>query len=391
MPLTPIATPPPAYVPREGSGNAFDTYALAALDVEARAGEDLKRVAFYPAQRTRAMDTCAGTLRRIRGVGVRECHFEFVPRPPFTPGPYQRGWRLMARCLRWQAEDLAAKGDYDNAISTALVSARMGADLTGGGATDAALGLTMMDDARLALLPYLDKMGAAQLGRLADGITAVLRRKPAVTVPIQNEGQRVGLCVQAVQDAFKGNDFKALESNLGTSVRDSIEKLNELRGKDRDVQAYFADFLAEGQAQTAKLTERAGISAADRAARDAAEKEARKKQRNRKARPWSGFAKHFFSTALPLIDQDDRTVARTRMFALTATLLQWKKAGRPLPRDLSAFPREVTLDPYDFGSLRLSDDGLDFVVYSVGANFRDDGGDTDESWQLPDLTLERTP
>ncbi|MGV3615521.1 MAG: hypothetical protein ACO1SV_09330 [Fimbriimonas sp.] len=373
------ATAPAAYTPQSGSSNAFDAYALAAKDVEAKAGDLLDRVSFTPGQKTRVRGICEGAVRDVAAASRGTSEFRYVPRVPFSAAPFQRGWRLIGRSLRWQAEEAAAKGDYDRAIDAVLVATRFGFDLTGGGATDASLGFAIADEARLALTPHLDRMGAGQLGRLAKGLTEALQRKPSVAVVVENERQASRLAVQTLQDAYANRRLEEFEKQLGLGIREAVQYLRDQELED--ARRYFEGYAAEAEAETDTLERRAKLPAALR------EKEPKTKLAAE--RPWRRFARHFVATARPLLDIDDRTTVRTRLLGLTASMLQRRKLKQAYPRNLDRLPSELTVDPFTGGPIRYVSDGVDFRVYSVGANLRDDGGDTDDAWLAPDLTLER--
>jgi hypothetical protein len=87
---------------------------------------------------------------------------------------------------------------------------------------------------------------------------------------------------------------------------------------------------------------------------------------------------------------EDSTLARTRLLIIEATILQKVKSGDSAPKDLSEFPAPIRTDPYSGDQFIYRADGKDYRVYSVGADFRDDGGETDwDTYSTPDLKLER--
>ena len=382
------AAAPNPYVPLPGSGNAYDEYAVAAQKVEATAGKHLERVSFYPEQRKKAREACAEALREISAATRKPCQVQFAARPPFTPAPFQRGWRLIGRCFRWQAEEQAAAGEFDAAIETALTATRFGFDLTGGGATDASLGYAIVDDARLALLPHLPKMGAGQLGRLSAGLEEAVKRKPALGSVVENERQNGRLAIQALQDAAAKGNFEPFLTNLGPSVKDGIEKLDEARGKGaEELKAYFEGFARDAEEMDSRMARYAALPYAEVAREEEARKEAEKKKPRRRA--WGRFAKHFLGTAQPVLEMDARTLARTRLLALTASMLQRQKLKQPFPGGLDRLPPGLSTDPFTGRALGYDVTAVEFRLYSLGADGRDDDGDTDDAFLAPDLTLEQ--
>lgn len=375
------ATVPPAYVPAQGGREAFDVYALAARDVEAKAGANLDRVSFYPRQRAEARTAASDGIRQVRRAVRMPMRFAFVPRRPFRPAPHQRGWRLIGRTFRWEIEEALRAGRYDAAIDLAIDATRFGFDLTGGGATDASLGFAIVEEARLALLPGLAQFGAGQLGRLAEGLRGALERKAPMERVIQNEHAHTMLAIQSVQDALQKNDFRDLEANLGPGVKEATDYLRNLRDEGAERTTYFQGFVDEAESVRDWLVRSA--------AKPTAERSRVPKPKLASHRPWRRFAKHFVGVAEPLLEVDDRAVARTRLLALESDLLRRRKLKQPPLRDLRRFNPVLTRDPFSGRTFLYRADRAQYSLYSVGANGRDDGGDTDESFTTPDLTLER--
>ena len=85
----------------------------------------------------------------------------------------------------------------------------------------------------------------------------------------------------------------------------------------------------------------------------------------------------------------DASLARTRLLILQSEILSTVKSRRSAPKNLGAFPTALTTDPYSGRPFVYRASGPDFALYSVGADFRDNGGETDESFTAPDVTLER--
>lgn len=377
------ATPSAPYAPQATSGNAFDGYALAALSVEATGGKQLTRVSFYPDQRKAAIAVCDPAIKQIETASKLPCDFRFVARPPFTPAPYQQGWRLIGRALEWKIEASAQAADFDAAINLGILATRFGLDLTGGGATDASLGYVIADDARRALAPWLPKMGAAQLEKLAKGVEEALARKPGLAKTLNHEADNIRMSVQALQDAFQKDDFKQMEENLGPEAREAVEYLQGLRSNDTKRTAYFAGFAKEAEGEIRWLLACA--------AQPTAKREREPKFPPDLERPWKRFAHHLFLTGRPIIQMDDRTLARTRLLVLNAELIFAAKTAKRYPTDLSGFPADIKTDPFTGEPFLYRQNGAQYEIYSVGENLTDDAGDTDDTFTTPDLTLERPP
>lgn len=376
------ATPAPSYTPVRESGNAFDAYALAAVRVENEGSKHLDRVSFYPDQRAQARIVGRPAMLDVIRASGRSHEFKFVPHLPFQAAPYQRGWRFIGRCLRWEIEEAVLTEDYDTAVDTLLAGTRFGFDLTGGGATDAALGLGIVDELRIAILPALPKMGSAQLGRLSEGLRAALARKGPISEAIEHERLNSRLGLQALQDGFLREDLREFHDKLGADMREPIEYVQKLKSKSEDKRlAYFQGLASEGDEEIHALIRQSAMPASERSKDPGAKKI--------KDRPWKRIVPHLFLAARPLLEMDDRTLARTKLLALECDLLKRRKMGQAMPTNLDGYGKEATTDPYTGKPFLYRWDKVQFSLYSQGSNGRDDGGDTDESFSMPDLTLER--
>jgi hypothetical protein len=368
------------YVPLRSSGNAYDRYALAAEEAERTARKYADRVYFTPGMKEAVIKETASAVAMVRQGAALPCEFRFVPHRPFEQMPYHRGWRLIEHALVWSIEKACQAGEYDAAISNAVVATKFGFDLTGGGALEASLGLTTADDVRKALAPYLLKMGAKQLGTLSAGIKGALEKKPPMALTIRNERLNMLAAVQAVQDAYRDRDFKLMRKKLGSDVREAIQYLEDLRSKDeKERPAYFNGFAEEANLQADWDTRLATVPANQRTDEG---------PRLREKRPWRRFAKQFFHAPDHLLAQDDATVARTKLLILHSEILRQVKSQKKAPLSLSLFTKTLTIDPFTGLPFLYRSDGPDYKLYSVGSDFKDDGGATDETFSLPDMQLE---
>jgi hypothetical protein len=372
----------PVHVPQPSSGNAFDEYALAALDVEAKGGSNLTRTFFYPGHIQESRKATAEAIRTVRRATNRPCDFRFMPRRPFEPAPYQQGWRLIGRVLTWSIQEAIEEERYDEAIDSAVLATRFGFDLSGGGATDASLGLTIVDEARRALAPVLGRLEPAQLTRLSQGYKSALERKPPLSLVVEHERLAMLEAVQYVQDAFLSGDYAELRRGLGQDAREAVRYLEGLRDEPHERwMAYFAGFAAEAEEEAGALRRLAALPARERAGDPG--------PALRDERPWRRFARHFFRSTRPLLDIDDATVARTRLMILESEILRQAKQTGAVPLSLDGFTKSLIIDPYTGLPFKYRGEGTVFDLYSVGADFRDDGGVTDSTFTAKDLRLER--
>lgn len=391
----PYATWTPAPSPPVVAGpNAFDAYAEAALAAEAATkaaeakdpsrGDLLTRVYFTPALRRDALAVVAGPLSRLEQAVSQPCTFLFVPRKPFEKAPYQAGWRLLARCMLWKTQDALVEERWDDAIREAVDLMKFGFDLTQGGATDASLGLAVINEAREALAPSLDQMPAASLNTLSLRVGNLLEAAPGLEPMIANERLQMLGAVQFVQDAYRDRTLAELEAKLGSDVKNAVEYLDAMRPKDRKERpGYFQGFAQEAEDHCNWLRQVAAVPAAERKSIG--------DPKTVELRPWRRLAKQFFLAADPLLDVHDATLARTRLLCLEAQIQRAIKSTGSAPKDLSEFRADLKTDPYTGQEFVYRAAGGVYSLYSVGPDFEDDGGDTDESFTTPDLRLERAP
>lgn len=384
LPFEQFALTQPAYTPDNSSGNAYDAYALAAIEVEAKAGRYLSRNYFTPAMKQKAVELVGPALARIERRTGDKVPFEFRPYEPGKSPPYQRGWRLLARGLVWQIEQAVIDGNYDAASAKASQAIAFGFDLVGGGALDASLGLSIVDEARRAVAPALGKMSAEQLGRLEGGVTQALLNRPLLVQALENERKNYALAVQYVQDSFRDGKLDRLLEVLGKDARSAINYLRRLKNEDPAVRvAYFRDFAAEANAEIDWLIEESKLPKYKRSGD--------REVNQAKERPWRTLARMLFMTGRPLLDMELRTLARTRLLALTASLTRQLRIANEAPGGIAGYPVMIRTDPFSGRPFIYRSAGREFRIYSVGADCRDDGGDSDEASAAPDLVLETRP
>jgi len=369
----PVATDPAA---------SFPVLASAAQDAETKAPKACLLTTFSPSIQERLKTLLAPDVQSVNGIADKPTSFVYQPRAPFQTPPNQKGWRLIGRVMVWTEEGAVERKDFDKAIASAVDATHFGFNLTTGDATDAALGLTIADDARRGIVTSLDAMTSEQLDRLADGCEAALKSKPTLQTALQHEHANMLMAVQYVQDAFDRGDWGRLEDQLGPGVRESMEYLQEMKNGDGHKRmAYFAGLAADADAEDAFL-EGACLQPAYRRQHPAPPPG---------KRPWKNIGQAFFGSGEPLMAMNDTTLARTRMLVITCRLIAKIKRSEPVPTKLEgSFDGRLTQDPFNGQPFEYHAVGQSFRLYSVGQDFRDDGGETDpETYSTPDLTLER--
>ncbi len=375
------APAPVAYAPASGSGNGFDAYAMAALDAERDGGRYLTLVSFYPKQKENAMALVQPDIAQIARATELPFKFQFAARAPFTPAPYQKGWRLIGRSLVWQIQDACKSGDFDKAVATTVLTTRFGFNLTGGSAVDASMGFVIADQARQSLAPNLGKLSPVQLQKLSSGLVDALAKKPPILNAIENETANMKVAVQALQDAYRNDGLQIYTKNLGLDVREPIGYLKDLQPEDPKRQKFF-DSLAEYVTAMSDYAKKlATVPASARASM--------MPPKMPPDHPWRRLAKYIVRTPLPLPDMDDATVARTRLMIIESELIRRRQLHMELPADLKGFSAPINVDPYTGRPFIYHAEGSDYTVYSVGVDGIDNAGQTDATFTTPDLKLER--
>lgn len=381
-PLPVWAKTEPTYQPDPNSRNAYDQYALAAKTVEATAGGLLKKVYFYSKDRKVAAAVCEAPIGQIERAQSSACEFKFVSHSFFAPSPGQGGFRLIGHVLRWKidSECGADKPDFDSAIRDFLIATRLGFDLTGGDATDVSLGMSIADEARVGIGYYLSKMSAEQLQQLGDSTYELLNTKPPIDIALGHERQNMEMAVQNLQDAFVARRYDEYQLKLGTSIKDSLQYLQSVEGNQEAARKFFMALHDEGEAEATRIIANSKLPLARRPEKP--------KLRKGQKRYWRQFVPHFFYTAAPVLDINDRTLARTRLLVLNTWLMARNKRKMAYPKSVDEFPVELVTDPYSGSKFLYRADTTEYDIYSVGLNLRDDSGETDGSFSYPDLKLE---
>ena len=373
------ANEPVAYNPSPNSQNAFDAYALAALDAQTLAQSSIDRVFFFPDQKTEVSKKIERCVREVSRATEMPCQFKFVAHKPFKAPQYQSGWRLIGRVYQWNAETACTGSDFDTAIKNVVTGSKFGFDLTGGGATDASLGLAIVNNLRRVITSYLGKMTPAQLDRLAKGMKDALSRKPSLNDTLKNEHENMLQTLQYVANIMKTEDLKGLQQNMGPDVNEAVRYIDQIRSNPKKRQAFMTELSNECEEEFSAIQHDIGQPA-----------NLRSKPKTDFTGQWKKLPKHILGTSRPLLELSDMTLARTRLLILYAEIYRVGKQNKPYPTSLTSFTRELTIDPFSATPFLYHADQAEFSIYSVGLNGRDDGGDSDETFTAPDLRLENT-
>lgn len=370
------------------SGTAYAGYCEAGRNAEKAAEKYLNRVTFTPGQKKAAAAALDPALDQLTSATRRaSVGFKFIPTGDDQPTLYFRGWRMLGQALVWRIQQNVEAGRDSAAIRDVITATRFGFDLGNGSTVEGSLGLTIIDDARRAFLPALARLDSGELATLNSGVKLALQRRPDVSVTLENERLVMLRMVQRVQDAYQDNKLDDLTKEIGPELDRAADYLSGLRKDgDKGRQEYFEGFAREAESVADRWQKLSKLSAQQRDTAEAERREAEKKLPE-PSRPWKRYAKHFFSAGMPYLEQRDTTLARTRLLALEAGLTLEARRRGYAPQDLKQFG-PMADDPFSGGSFAYRRTGRDFKVYSVGPNFRDDGGQSDESYSVPDVMLE---
>lgn len=365
--------PEPAYV-AHASRNAFDGYVRAASMAREADELGLRRVSFTKGQRDASLKRLKGALAELDRATSNDCEFEFRPLLPFEENPNYAGWRLLGRALVWRLQDALGEGrSVDREVRQI---AKFSMDLMQGGATEADLGLNLMDEMRMALAPELGQLSAATLDGIADTLSEEAKNGDWLGPIFEHEGASMLAGVQLVQNAYIRGDYSEIQKNLGPEVREAVDYLKDMHRSSSDQQlAYFKGFAHEADRELTWARQQSLLPVVERKDLEFEDNQ---------VRPWKRFSKHFFRTLRPLLKKQVRTLARTRLLVLECHVLAHVKTDGVAPKKLPNL-----LDPFTGRVFSYESDGPVFKLYSPGSDGTDNGGKTGEDYEQPDLTIER--
>jgi hypothetical protein len=215
------------------------------------------------------------------------------------------------------------------------------------------------------------------LDRLARGIKEAMISKPPLTDTLKNEHQNMLLSMQTVYDAIKADDLKSLTKQMGPDVNEAIRFIDQVRTNEGKRSKFMNELSVTCDDEFKIVQDDVGKPYPERSKPPAELKN-----------QWKKLPKHLLGTIRPLVSMNDATVARTKLLVLYAEIMKLGKEHKPYPDNLGVFTKELTIDPFSNAPFLYHADQAEFLLYSVGANGRDDGGDTDETFTTPDLKLE---
>jgi len=373
---------PPYQTEINSPPNAFDGYISAATLVLANPKSEkfLSRTTFFPKQRAEVMLLVDSPIRQVSRATALTCDFKYVQTGIVASHKTTSAWRLIGRGLTWTIDEAIKAKNPDRAITQYLVALRFGFDLTQGAAIETSIGLTLIDEARKSLLPALKTLNVSQLKRIVTGTGFSLKRKSSLERMVQNEASNSKFALQQLQNAFRKDDLQTIQVLIGKSFAEELRQLEKMRSNPSDALAFFSKLNDDIETLEEAETENARLAASKRTSPEL-----------KTAKKFKLLSQAILDGIAPMLSLNDSTLARTRILALTAEVYRITRINGRLPKELPKFGKEFILDPFSGYPMGYRLGNQKFLIYSVGADGKDDGGNTDPSSTSPDLTLEQNP
>lgn len=335
------------------------------------------RTTFFAKEKSQANAIIGANKSALVGLVASKIEFQYQPVGLNEPPIYLRGIRLIGESLLWDMEASIASQQLDGAVLRCGQITKLGSQLLGGGAYEATLGISLIDRARAILAPELGKLGAGQLGTLAKSISASIAARPPLTQCLQNESESMLLSLQQAQDIAQTGDFEKLEEKLGKSTHDEVALLKSIGGDPIKVVGVF-DWIGDD----IKARSKWHIDQMQSPNPDIDPPELKSRKN------WRVLYRYFASNLDSLSPYVKKCAARTQLFMLECYLRQKVKLKAPLPATLDAFSKAAVRDPFTGKPFYFKSGAGEFKVYSAGEDGIDDGGESNETFDSPDLVIE---
>jgi len=369
-----FAEPDTAYVPTTGTGNAFDVYAQVAIAVEQNPADPQKQGQLTEFAQKKLLVTFAPEMKEIAEATKLTCDFKFRTRDPFVPAPFVGGWRALGRLYVWKVEQAVKANDLATAVETVCVATKFGFDLMGGGGVEADLGATIVDGARLAILPAWPRLTPPQLWTLSQRIKRATFGHDAPAELLKRERQNVQVVLQYVLEHSAEGKLTELYRNAGAD-HEVIDHLKKIQGNAGKRIEFFRGLAAEEAAVFQFVS-------------DLDKHRTQPNPKFDKDRMWRRLSRLLFSGYRPLRDRVETTLARTRLLVISCVLERQLRTAKPLPKNLDGVSTPTRIDPFSGDKFGFSEDGTSYIIYSYGKDGEDNGGASDFTHTAPDLLLE---
>jgi len=346
------------------SGSAgYQAYVDAARMMEDRGSKYIGRTTWSPDQRDAIVAAATepiNMIRRVSGVQFGQTWTSILGVRPNT-----RGWRTIGRALAWRIESNLGEGNYQSAIASFMTAVQMGNALSTSDAQDADMGLEIVDEAISAIWVGLPKFGASELNELSRQVRNALEDAPSSAQSVLQERAVLFAGIKWVQEKFQEREFSDLSATLGTSVEPAVKYLRKLASEPQaEQQSYFDGYRSEMNEEMAAYQDR--LKTAPSQWSD---------EKKKGTRAWQRFARAFSTSWKVYVVHRAVTRTNLRLIALDAALLATFKATGTVPRTLSGYPRWLRTDPFAGRDLAYVPRGVDYKLYSIGPDRKDNGGD----------------
>jgi len=374
IPYEQIDVPGPTRVTLSGR-NAFDGYVSLAKDA-ARLDAIVRDTNNKGEVRRDAKAKIDTLLPQLAQVTNRRCQFIFEPTPPFGVRRNHIGWNALGEALVERVEDAVDESDWDSAVHWTVVATTFGFDLCGGSLRDSSLGFGVVNSVRKKIVSHLGELSGVQLNALSDGLAEALSRMPDGELTLEHEGYEMLLAMKTLQDAHKEGTLGEFADSFSGRSKRTVLSLEELDDAERS--EFFRALVAERKSVLDQLVEQVNSAGAHRERINYSDESSSVKL----------MTAHFFSSGDPWLAQRDRTVARSRLFALSAAIKAYDARNGSVPRTLSEISKKLNVDPFTNDSFGYMSLGRGFKIYSYGSDGMDDRGDSNNDRLSPDLLLE---
>jgi len=366
----------PPYTPQAGSSNAWDQYLLAANLADKAVEKYRNQADIRGNQRTEYLHRINTALEMSVRAGSMANTPQFVAQDPFLPRRPHSGLSAIGRGLELKIQQLDEAGAADGSATYILAAHRMANNLSGGDAQDALLGYWIAAETRRSSANVIQRMSGGALANLGNSILASLEKTPPLSTTLDHELGSMLAGVQFVSDARRNNKYDLLKTALYKQAAPAIDYLKDLKEDERP--DYFKSFAQEARDRIEHARQTAEIPVVER----------KEFQPTTSDRPWKRFATHLFTPLDAFMTERDLHIARSRLFALTCLALAGGKSQGTAPAEFKGLHPSATTDPFTGKPFPYRVANREFRIYSVGADGRDDGGDSNSENREPDLLLE---
>lgn len=359
------------YIPKAGSGNAYDDYLIAAKTTADLVPKEDRRRNFTSGFKVKMVSTLSPVLESVSKATRHPCDFVYRAHGPFKVDTVREDWFLIGRGFAWKTQALFDAREDAAAIDLAVCGLRFACDLTKGDVEDASVGYGVFSQIRQVVRDHQEELSPDLLVKLSQGVSDALKRCGDAAEVIDHQEQAMLAAVQTVKDSYRDKETTKLEDLLYKDSHDAVTYLRNLKDEDRP--AYFAAFAEEAHTTAAYAKSIAAQTPSQRKPITFPDKQ---------SRPWKRFSQHFFSPVFTYLDLRDKFLASARLWAVDSRCRAAALRG-DAPAAIDHLGT-IAVDPYSGNPFVYYAAGSDYKVYSVGKDGRDDGGHSDDGYQ-PDM------